>query len=118
MLSHFSKLNSLYLDHNEITDIKVLNELKWLGTINLKHNNITDLSPLSELKELRYTFLQNNPITKLDVLINMANLDSSTKKQFAPYWKLYISKNGIAPKDLEEAKKSLEAAGVKLTIED
>ena len=74
-IEYAKKLSHLYLDHNNIKDIRLLSGLTWLITLNLKGNNITDISPLSGLKKLEWVNLDGNDIADFSPILAL-NLEA------------------------------------------
>ena len=73
-LKSSSKLTSLFLQGNAITDLMPLENLTDLIVLNLKDNQIKDLTPLMELRKLKNLNLQGNAITDLIPLKNLTDL--------------------------------------------
>ena len=69
-----SKVTSLHLSNQNISDITPLTELTELRGLFLFDNNITDISPLSGLKKLNGLNLCNNKISDITPLISLKNL--------------------------------------------
>nr|MDO8112253.1 leucine-rich repeat domain-containing protein [Candidatus Sigynarchaeota archaeon] len=65
------RLKILYLLHNEITEIKGLDNLKSLDELHLQHNKITEIKGLDRLSKLRTLHLHDNQITELKGLENL-----------------------------------------------
>ena len=61
-LSNLTKLTSLSLWGNQISDIKPLSNLTNLTTLHLSGNKISDIKPLSNLTNLAYLYLAKNPL--------------------------------------------------------
>ena len=101
-MAGLSKLWSLYLDGNQIEDLKPLTGLKNLDSLDLRGNAVADLAPLKELTEWKYLFLDNNKVTDLKVLIEMGKADKEGSQRFAPFWNVYLSGNPLS----DEAKKN------------
>ena len=57
-----TKLTSLYLGENQISDIKPLSNLTNLTSLSLSGNKISDIKPLSNLTNLAYLYLAKNPL--------------------------------------------------------
>ena len=70
----FIKLNAIYIDEENISDISPLGELTNLERISLSNNSITDISALSGLNNLDTVFLGQNDITDISVLENCTEL--------------------------------------------
>ena len=58
-----TKLTSLSLEENKISDIKPLSNLTKLTSLYLRENQISDIKPLSNLTNLTYLYLVENPLT-------------------------------------------------------
>ena len=58
-----TKLTSLYLGENQISDIKPLSNLTNLTELYLLFNQISDIKPLSNLTNLTELYLSGNPLT-------------------------------------------------------
>ena len=62
-LSNLTKLTSLDLSVNQISDIKPLSNLTKLTSLYLGENKISDIQPLSNLTKLTEVDLTKNPLT-------------------------------------------------------
>jgi len=82
-----SSLTGLYLDNNQISDIKPLESLTNLTWLFLDNNQISDIKPLESLTNLTWLFLDNNQISDIKPLESLTNLKE-----------IYLSGNPIAPK--------------------
>jgi len=71
-----TKLTSLYLGENQISDIKPLSNLTNLTVLSLGENKISDIKPLSNLTNLSSLYLQENEISDIKPLSNLTNLTS------------------------------------------
>jgi Leucine-rich repeat (LRR) protein len=69
-----TKLTSLYLTGNQISDIKPLSNLTNLTRLNLSRNQISDIKPLSNLTNLTRLYLWGNQISDIKPLSNLTNL--------------------------------------------
>ena len=58
-----TKLTTLYLGENQISDIKPLSNLTNLTFLDLEGNQISDIKPLSNLTNLTSLDLAKNPLT-------------------------------------------------------
>ena len=62
----FESLNALYLNNNEITEIKAIEKVSYKGIkyLNLSGNKITDIEPITKANfaELKILYLMNNEI--------------------------------------------------------
>ena len=61
-LSNLTNLTFLDLEGNQISDIKPLSNLTKLTTLSLWENKISDIKPLSNLTNLAYLYLAKNPL--------------------------------------------------------
>ena len=67
-LEKFTKLTSLNLDNNKLTDVKGLEKLTQLETLTLCNNKLTDVKGLEKLTKLPYLDLRFNPdLTKAQI---------------------------------------------------
>lgn len=62
-LTHYPSLQRLYLDGNQLTDIRFAASLPELTHLGLNDNYITELSPLNQALKLEYLDIRTNPIT-------------------------------------------------------
>jgi internalin A len=69
-----TKLTSLYLSGNQISDIKPLSNLTNLTSLSLSENKISDIKPLSNLTNLTTLYLGGNKISDIKPLSNLTNL--------------------------------------------
>ena len=69
-----TKLTSLYLGENQISDIKPLSNLTNLTSLDLSENKISDIKPLSNLTNLTALDLSGNQISDIQPLSNLTNL--------------------------------------------
>lgn len=90
-----TRLKTLVLWGNDITDVTELSNLTELEHLDLFNNSVTDIAPLSSLTSLEYLDISWNPIDDLAPLYALTNLKT-----------LEISEDGWT--DAERA--SLEAA--------
>jgi len=71
----FKKLKYIYLNNNDISDIKILEKVNFykLELLNLWENRITDINILEKVnfKELKYLVLYKNNISDIKVLENV-----------------------------------------------
>jgi internalin A len=86
----------LYLDGNQVTDLKTLTKLTSLDSLSLSGNGVSDLKPLAELTEWKYLILENNKIKDLGVLVEMAKKDAAGEQRFAPFWRIYLKGNPLS----------------------
>jgi internalin A len=73
-LSNLTKLTSLELWGNKISDIKPLSNLTNLTDLYLWENKISDIKPLSNLTKLTTLYLRENKISDIKPLSNLTNL--------------------------------------------
>jgi len=73
-LSNLTKLTSLELWGNKISDIKPLSNLTNLTDLYLWENKISDIKPLSNLTKLTTLSLGGNQISDIKPLSNLTNL--------------------------------------------
>ena len=130
----FKELKELYLDGNEITDIKILEKFKFekLEILNLGWNQISDINILEQVnfKELKELSLYKNKITDIKVLENVkfdkleilnlngnkiSDINVLEKVNFRELKKLYLQHNKISDiKVFEKAEfDKLEILGLK-----
>ncbi len=57
-----ANLNQLVLDNNQISDLRLVSDLKNLNHLRASSNQIFSVQPLSSLPKLNYLDIQNNPI--------------------------------------------------------
>jgi internalin A len=69
-----STLTKLWLDNNQIADIKPLSGLTNLSELSLDNNQIADIKPLSGLSKLSTLRLDNNQIADIKPLSGLSNL--------------------------------------------
>ena len=69
-----SSLTELYLDNNEIIDIKPLQSLTQLTELHLSRNEISDIKPLESLTQLFLLELDNNQISDIKPLASLTQL--------------------------------------------
>jgi len=74
-LSTLTNLTELKLNNNQITDIRPLSTLTNLTNLSLADNQITDIRPLSTLASLTELYLNNNQIADLLSLSDLTKLD-------------------------------------------
>ena len=80
-LSSLSKLESLSLADNALSDISPLAGLSGLKTLQLSSNRLRDLSPLSGLKALKTLYLDGNPVTDFSPLYSLQSLRTLSLKE-------------------------------------
>ncbi|MDK2462986.1 leucine-rich repeat domain-containing protein, partial [Aphanizomenon sp. PH219] len=76
-----TKLTSLYLGENKISDIKPLSNLTNLTELSLSVNKISDIKPLSNLTKLTSLSLEQNQISDIKPLSNLTKLTSLSLEQ-------------------------------------
>ena len=64
----------LYLDYNQLTDIKALETLTQLKHLNINNNQLTSLKGLENLTQLRFLGLNSNQLTDVKCLENLTQL--------------------------------------------
>lgn len=70
-----SGLQILWLNHNQITEIKSLDGLNNLRSLFLDNNKIAKTDDLNKLINLEHVSLKNNPITNIPyIIMNIHNL--------------------------------------------
>ncbi|MCE2721287.1 MAG: leucine-rich repeat domain-containing protein [Anabaena sp. 49628_E55] len=69
-----TKLTTLDLEGNQISDIKPLSNLTKLTSLDLSVNQISDIKPLSNLTKLTSLYLGENQISDIKPLSNLTNL--------------------------------------------
>jgi Leucine-rich repeat (LRR) protein len=89
------RLSSLYLESNQIEDMKPVEGLKGLMSLSLSKNKITDISAVSNLDSLYWLFLDGNKIADLTPLANAAKKDYEGDKHFSPYLNLFVAGNPL-----------------------
>ena len=73
-LEYATYLKNVWLERNQISDLRPLAGLVNLENLELNANQITDISPLAGMIRLNSLILDGNPITDLPPLMNLANL--------------------------------------------
>lgn len=114
-LAKLPRLSSLHLSHNRLRDLQPVAGMKRLTSLGAANNDIKDVKPLQGLK-LSWTFLQGNKIKNIEPLVDMAKSDK--RRDFAPYWKLYLADNPIQDESKEDLFAQLKEVGVRLNTED
>lgn len=79
-LAKLSKLQSVTLSQNGITDVSALSGLKNLQVLDLSDNSVTDITPLSGLTSLRTLYLDNNKIEDFTPLYKLTSLTTLSIK--------------------------------------
>ena len=89
-------LQSLYLDGNQVSDLKPLAGLKSLQTLSIKQNRVTDLTPLTSLTAWRALYLDHNQLSDLAPLVTMVQPDRQPIKGLTPFWILSLRGNPLS----------------------
>lgn len=110
-----TKVYSLYLDGNKIEDFSPISQLPWLDRLDVRGCGIEKLDFLKALDDLKYLMLAENKISDLTVLIEMAKADS--RKQFAPFWQIYLYDNPLSDKAKGEQVAELKGMGGRVFTE-
>ena len=74
VLRYCTRLQALDLGHNNLTDLRFLENLTELRVLILAVNRISDISPLKNLTRLEYAELFKNKITDITPLENMSRM--------------------------------------------
>ncbi|MEO7587209.1 MAG: leucine-rich repeat domain-containing protein [Arachnia sp.] len=74
-LEHFTNLETLYLDLNQISNLAPLRSLKKLSDLTLSGNAVSDLTPLGSLTSLLNLDVSDNAITSVSALSSLKQLD-------------------------------------------
>ena len=109
-----TKLSSLYLDRNQVSDLSALAKVTRLGSLDLRENKVSDLKPLEKQTELRYLILDKNKITDLSPLVKAAKADAEGEKRFAPYLRLYLTGNPLSDEANSKQVPALKSYGVRI----
>ena len=96
-VAKLTKLWSLYLGKNQIEDISSIKNLVGISNLDFRSNKVSDLSPLSGMNQLRMVFMQGNQIKDLEPILKPVTKDASGERRFAPYLRLWLKGNPIAP---------------------
>jgi internalin A len=72
--SNLKRLNYLDLSYNEILELPSMSGLDSLKTLYLRHNEISDMTPLDSLENLEVLSLGGNKIIKIPILKNLKSL--------------------------------------------
>jgi Leucine-rich repeat (LRR) protein len=113
-LAGLTRLSSLYLDHNRISDLAPLAGITRLSTLDLKDNQIKDLAALAKQTDLRMLFLERNQLTDLTPLVSLAQADAQGEKRFAPYLRLYLAGNPLSETARTKQVEALKSFGVRM----
>jgi len=62
-LTHFTGLEKVYLDGNQLTTISFVPSLKHLTHLGINNNYVTDLTPLNQAEQLVYLDIRQNPVS-------------------------------------------------------
>ena len=62
-LEHFTALQWLFLDNNQLVDVSPLSALTNLQWLSLNNNQLVDVSPLLTLTNLQWLDLRDNPLS-------------------------------------------------------
>lgn len=73
-LQYLVNLESLFLNNNQISDIRVLSDLTELRSLYLWKNNVTDISPLENLTNLEQLNISANEVSDIKAVENLSNL--------------------------------------------
>jgi internalin A len=73
-LDNFDSLQELSLSYNQLTEIKSLGKLISLQELYLSRNELTDIKVLENLVNLQKLYLSNNRLTDIKVLENLVGL--------------------------------------------
>ena len=73
-LEKLTKLRSLYLSDNQLTNVKGLENLTQLKQLFLHYNKLTDVKGLEKLTKLTRLFLNNNQLTDVKGLEKLTQL--------------------------------------------
>ena len=74
-LEKLTQLKVLALEHNQLTDVKGLEKLTQLTALQLFNNQLNDVKGLEKLKQLEYLNLRNNRLTSVKGLENLTKLE-------------------------------------------
>jgi Leucine-rich repeat (LRR) protein len=66
LLKHFTKLEHLFIQENQIQSLEGIEPLIQLKELYAQHNQITDLKPISKLTNLETLYISNNQLTSLE----------------------------------------------------
>ena len=116
-LEGLARLTSLDLSGNAVKDLGPLSESNWLSALTLSENEIENVAPLAGLSELRFLVLKGNRIADLAPLVAAAKEDAAGPRRFAPYLRLYLTRNPLG-EAAEGQIKELKAAGVRVILDE
>ncbi len=71
-----SKLEILYLQNNQISDISFLSEFTNIKKLVLSNNNLNDISALGSLSSLDFLYLDHNCISNIEALKNLRLIET------------------------------------------
>ncbi|MCA9106175.1 MAG: leucine-rich repeat domain-containing protein [Planctomycetales bacterium] len=117
VVAGMTKLWSLYLDGNEVTDLTPIKDHRFISSLDLKGNGITDLTPIANFQDLNFLFLQENKLTDLSILVDMARRDIDGRRNFAPFWKLYLRDNPLSDEARGAQVQALQEMGARIDFE-
>lgn len=106
-LKYMKKLEILWLNDNNITNLQPISELTSLSELHLGNNNISDISFLAKLKNLTLLSIKNNCINDISALEGLTSLktlsfsdnnisDISVLKNLTSLERLWINNNNIS----------------------
>jgi len=75
-IQNLTKLETLVINHNNISDISPLSNLSNLEFLSFQVGNVSDLSPLTGLTKLTSLNLINNSVTDISALMNLIQLEN------------------------------------------
>ena len=104
-LANLDKLRYLYLNSNEISDLRPLVNLDRLQVLSLDSNEISDLRPLANLTQLRGLSLNSNEISDLRPLTALTRLVS-----------LYVQLNFLSAASIYEHIPVLQSRGAEVAF--
>ena len=116
-MASLEKLSSLYLNHNQISDIGPLKNQAWLLSLGLAHNQIQDVALLPPGNGGYTTYLQGNQISDLTPLVKLAQEDLDGPDSFATFWRIYLAGNPLDDPAAQEQLDQLKQLGVQLDME-
>lgn len=75
-ISTLSKLKTLKISYNNITDFSAISEMNTLEELNISHNNLNSLpAEIANLSALKFLDVSNNAITQFSSIKNLQNLE-------------------------------------------
>jgi Leucine-rich repeat (LRR) protein len=114
-VSKLSKLWTLYLGSNKVTNIQPVQALKNLTSLDFSQNQIVDLGPLKSLKSLNYLRLDQNKISDISTLVAMAQADAKADNRFSMFWRIYLTGNALNDPKQKQGMEALKKLGCRLT---